>query len=716
MQHVYVANNQKLSTAISALPTATRTGYTLAGWYTKTSGGSAISLNTKATADKTYYAHWTANKHNLTWNLEGGIVTTAGTVAAKDAEGSPSGLVDYNAAITAPKVGKTGYTFVNWGVPTVAAKMPDDDLSYSAAWTPNANTAYVVKHFKQNLDGTYPEEPAETDELTGTTEAYVTPDTKSYVGYVTPAKQTVQILADGSLEVIYQYELITYTIAFDANGGELIGSASRTVRHGATLGTLPGATKDGANCIGWFTKAIGGDQITESTVIQRNIGTLYAQYDALNVIASMTISEDPEVTDLRITTTGSLTMTVPVSVKNFILESNGATASGQFLAGSENLTFEHAYFDLKLNAKNHQWYPVAVPWPVNATNGISVKGRTLTLGVDFDIIYYDGARRAAEGKQKCWQYVQNDGDQTLVPGRLYMIGLMGDAATVRFEKKDGVALLTTTTSVAQHTQTTGDDYDAGWNGVANPALFHAFVNPGVTEGQVFVPDENRYELIPLNTSKFVVGEGAFVQVASNKDITVVKDGAFAAPRRVLAQANLTYDVRIAPVEADYTDRLFIKTTDSRDNMYTVGQDLAKVGVSSKVAQMWIDRYDAKLCVNTAEWSNNVADYPLGISVPANGEYTIHLTPYTSDSDYTLYLTYYGEAIWNLSEEAYTLTLDKGTTNEYGLRIVAKAPQVATGVDEALIDAQGKVYKVMINNQIFIIRGNEVYTIDGQLVK
>lgn len=722
-EFVYVTPGAELNTAISALPYATRTGYTQKGntstaacWYTAKTGSKKVKLTNVISADVTYYAQWTANKHNLTWNLEGGIVTTAGTAAEVDATGSPTAEVAFAAVITAPVVAKAGYTFVNWGVPTVAAKMPDNDLSYSAAWTPNTNTAYVVKHFKQNLDGTYPEEPAETDELTGTTEAYVTPDTKSYVGYVTPAKQTVQILADGSLEVIYQYELITYTIAFDANGGELIGSASRTVRHGATLGTLPGATKDGANCIGWFTKAIGGDQITESTVIQRNIGTLYAQYDALNVIASMTISEDPEVTDLRITTTGSLTMTVPVSVKNFILESNGSTASGQFLAGSENLTFEHAYFDLKLNAKNHQWYPVAVPWPVNATNGISVKGRTLTLGVDFDIIYYDGARRAAEGKQKCWQYVQNDGDQTLVPGRLYMIGLMGDAATVRFEKKDGVALLTTTTSVEQHTQTTGDDYDAGWNGVANPALFHAFVNPGVTEGQVFVPDENRYELIPLNTSKFVVGEGAFVQVASNKDITVVKDGAFAAPRRVQAQANLTYDVRIAPVEADYTDRLFIKTTDSRDNMYTVGQDLAKVGVSSKVAQMWIDRYDAKLCVNTAEWSNNVADYPLGISVPANGEYTIHLTPYTSDSDYTLYLTYYGEAIWNLSEEAYTLTLDKGTTNEYGLRIVAKVPQVATGVDEALIDAQGKVYKVMINNQIFIIRGNEVYTIDGQLVK
>jgi hypothetical protein len=253
--------------------------------------------------------------------------------------------------------------------------------------------------------------------------------------------------------------------------------------------------------------------------------------------------------------------------------------------------------------------------------------------------------------------------------------------------------------------------------VANPALFHAFVNPGVTEGQVYISDEKRYETVPLNTTKFVVGEGAFVQVEDNKDITVTSGGAFAAPRRTRAQANLTYDVRIAPVAASYTDRLFIKTTDSRENRYTVGQDLAKVSVSSLVPQMWINRYDEKLCVNTDELINETANYPLGISVPANGDYTIinHQSSIINE-DYTLYLTLNGEAIWNLSDDAYTLTLDKGTTNAYGLRIVAKAPAIVTGIDEAIVDAQGETRKVLINNQVFIIRGENVYSVDGQIVK
>ena len=697
LQYVYVASGA----AVGTLPTATKDGYTFDGWFTEASAGTQINAETTISEDVTYYAHYTIASYTLTWDANGGNLSGSYT----------SGMVQYGAAITAPTATKEGHTFLRWNV-TPAATMPAQDVTYTAQWS------IAVKHYLQNIDGTYPETPEATENISGDANEYVTPAVKTYDGFISPATQTVQI-GDVTDEVTYKYVRRTYTIILDANGGTC-ATTSLTVKHGATP-TLPVATKNGTPCSGWFTKAIGGDQVTNETEILFNIGTLYAQYADLNVTAPLTVSDTREVSDLRITTTGSLTINGSVTTNNFILESNGATASGQFVAGYNKLTYEHAYFDLKLNAKNHQWYAVAVPWLVDATSGVSVNGKTLELGKDFDIIYYDGTRRATEGKQKCWKYVEDDGDKTLVPGRLYMIGLMSDAATVRFEKTTG-ALLTTTTSVAAHASTTGDETDKGWNGVANPALFHAFVNPGtgehpVTEGQVYNPDTKSYSLITLNANKFVVGEGAFVQVSTGKAITVTKDGAFAAPRRTRAQANLIYDVRIAPANGAYTDRLFIKTTDSKENVYTVGQDLAKVGVSSIVPQMWINRYDAKLCVNTAELISETAEYPLGISVPANGEYTIsNVQSPMSDEAYTLYLTLNGQVIWNLSNGAYTLTLSKGTSNEYGLRISAKSPAVATDIDEALVDAQGDTKKVLINDQVFIIRGENVYTIDGQLVK
>jgi uncharacterized repeat protein (TIGR02543 family) len=45
---------------VGALPTPTRTGYTLKGWYTAASGGTKISSTTKITKAVTFYAQWTA--------------------------------------------------------------------------------------------------------------------------------------------------------------------------------------------------------------------------------------------------------------------------------------------------------------------------------------------------------------------------------------------------------------------------------------------------------------------------------------------------------------------------------------------------------------------------------------------------------------------------------------------------------------------------------
>ncbi len=61
------------------LATCTRTGYTLKGWYTATSGGTKIETSTKVTitANQTLYAQWTANTYTVTYNANGGTVSPA---------------------------------------------------------------------------------------------------------------------------------------------------------------------------------------------------------------------------------------------------------------------------------------------------------------------------------------------------------------------------------------------------------------------------------------------------------------------------------------------------------------------------------------------------------------------------------------------------------------------------------------------------------------
>jgi hypothetical protein len=164
--------------------------------------------------------------------------------------------------------------------------------------------------------------------------------------------------------------------------------------------------------------------------------------------------------------------------------------------------------------------------------------------------------------------------------------------------------------------------------------------------------------------------------------------------------------------------LSIQINDEKEaDKYTIGQDLLKFGVSSKAAQMWINRYDAKLCANTMVSGEESTIFPMSIYAPKAGDYTIAIEREVATEDYALYLTYNGEAIWNLSEGAYVANLEQGTDANYGLRISAKTPQTATGVDEAVVDSKEAVAtKVLIGNQVFIIRGEKVYSVDGQLVK
>ena len=102
--------------AVGELPTATRTGFTLAGWWTARTGGTKITTATKVTADVTWYAHWKANSYRIAYNANGGSGATGATAATYDSDASLSenGFV------------RTGYRFAGW------ATEPDGAVVYAA--------------------------------------------------------------------------------------------------------------------------------------------------------------------------------------------------------------------------------------------------------------------------------------------------------------------------------------------------------------------------------------------------------------------------------------------------------------------------------------------------------------------------------------------------------------------------------------------------------
>ena len=216
-----------------------------------------------------------------------------------------------------------------------------------------------------------------------------------------------------------------------------------------------------------------------------------------------------------------------------------------------------------------------------------------------------------------------------------------------------------------------------------------------------------------STSNMIVGEPMFVQVTSSSTVAATLPSAPAPYRRALQEttANNRFVVELS-LAGKLNDRMIVQMAEEKADTYVIGKDLAKMRVSALNAQMWINRYDAKLCKNTLALQGESVEYPLHISAPQTGGYVLSASQERGDA--TLYLTYEGEAIWNLSESDYVLQLEKGTTANYGLRISAR--KTPTGIDEAVVDAQGKIEKVLINDKVFIIRGEKVYTIDGQMVK
>ena len=215
----------------------------------------------------------------------------------------------------------------------------------------------------------------------------------------------------------------------------------------------------------------------------------------------------------------------------------------------------------------------------------------------------------------------------------------------------------------------------------------------------------------------IVGQPLFVQVATPKTLIAAdsKSGAGYAPRRTPKVDDAYYEVRISAGE-EYTDRIYLQTMEDKEDLYVLELDLAKAGVSKKVAQMWVDRYNTKLCVNTTAPVGKTATYPLGISLPQAGTYQIYSAT-SMQANQELYVTRNGKAIWNLAYGPYTLTLEPGTYLEYGLKLIqSQAPATATDIDP-ITDNRSPltVTKVLIDNQVYIVRDGAVYTITGQKV-
>lgn len=164
--------------------------------YTGFAAPSTKTVTIAADGSTVVNYQYTRDSYTLTWNLDGGTITTAGTAA---------GQVKYGATLTAPTVEKANHQFKGWN-PSVPGTMPASAATYTAQWT----KLYSI---------TLSENGTTTTPITQESTSYILPmdlsagscedDTKEFVGW-----STVAIPTPGDKPTTYYYdpgETITLT-------------------------------------------------------------------------------------------------------------------------------------------------------------------------------------------------------------------------------------------------------------------------------------------------------------------------------------------------------------------------------------------------------------------------------------------------------------------------------------------------------------------------
>ena len=329
--------------AYGELPTATRAGYTLTGWFTEASGGEKVEADTTihTAGDHTLYAQWEINKYNVTFDGNGGTPS------------KPSMEVTYDEVYgDLPTAERVGYSFTGWfteevdGTNTTAedvVKITVNQTLY-AHWVANVYTVTFGGNEgtpeQQTKEVTYDEEYGDLPEVTRTGYSFTGWFTEKDGGENVTSEEVVKITEDQTLyahwninqynltfvfnngvedevrtldydeKIVYpedvektgyafdkwnketdrmpaenititaQWTANNYTVTFNPNGG-IISQSNKTVTYDSTYGELPIPKMTGYSFIGWFTEE--NESITEeSTVKITGPQTLYAQWTINN--------------------------------------------------------------------------------------------------------------------------------------------------------------------------------------------------------------------------------------------------------------------------------------------------------------------------------------------------------------------------------------------------------------------------------------------------
>ncbi len=360
------------------LPVATREGYTFGGWFTTAdeTGKQVKAGDAVDTEIKTLYAHWKANAYTVTFNANGGdAITNALTVSYDGTYG------------TLPTPTRTGYNFAGWFTAAVdgkkieatdTVKTAKDHVLY-AHWTAGQYTVTLdpgkgecnTKTIGVSYDGTYADLP------TAEREGY------TFDGWFTEAAVGTQVTTDTSVTRTEDHTLYahwtanTYKVRFETNEGS--PAAEITVTFDGKYTNLPITSRTGYTFAGWYTAAVDGMRVDETTTVTTaQDHTLYAYWTPNTYKVTFDTDGGSAAAELEVTFDGTYG-TLPATTRK------GYTFDGWFTTKDGSDKVEGT--DKVITAEDHTLY---AHWTVNTyqvsfdANGGSAAAE---MSVTFDAAY-----------------------------------------------------------------------------------------------------------------------------------------------------------------------------------------------------------------------------------------------------------------------------------------------------------------------------------------
>ena len=457
--------------------------------------------------------------------------------------------------------------------------------------------------------------------------------------------------------------------------------------------------------------------------ITENVNASAIYLDDADVVVkdgkTLTIDVASDLDNLTVEAGGKVSGSATLNVQDMTIESE-PSKSGQVTSSDAHVNGD-IYLEIKLlgdgtgtmtTEESQMWYCISAPFEVSFNDGFFWgNGTPMGHNVDFQAFVYDGAKRASNGTSG-WQRAGGK----MEAGKAYLIGFDDERSnqkTIRLKAMSNT--IPTASSLPTEAHYNEDNAQANWNGVGNPTLHYIALDGFAGKVQCYNNGAG-YSPYDPTTHNYVVGTALFMQADDNIDLKAATNENYRAPKRE-SEENESYSfcVEIAKEGATRCDnRLYVSTSDEATSTYEQGKDMQSMnGTSAKFAALiWTENYGMRLASEDVPMVNQKASYTLGVYAPKAGTYSISTVEASEDAE--LYLTYNGRAIWNLSMSECELELAQGQNAGYGLRLVVKAPAVVTGVDE--INAESGVQKVIIDEHVYILRGGQMYDVNGKLVK